>query len=63
MSTPARYMVATPNWRLLLCAFGLHKFYFRCADSHADRDTARECGVCGMWQSRQRSYTERFFAP
>lgn len=35
---------------LILCAFGIHKWYYRCATSSSGRNTARECGRCPEYE-------------
>ncbi len=57
MSTGPKWMVAMPHdWHLLLCAVGIHRFYFSQAAKGAGRETLRECGACGLMQKRYQRY-------
>lgn len=39
---------------LILCAFGLHRWYnYCCRNRGAERDTQRECGRCSVIQWRE----------
>lgn len=53
MSDPRWGFTKPGNWRLILCALGVHKFYFSAAHRDAERDTRRDCYVCGIVQTRR----------
>ncbi len=52
MSTGPKWGVTPPRFRLALCAVGVHKFYYMCANKDAGRDTLRVCYDCERTQER-----------
>ena len=61
MMSESRWGLSASNPRLFLCSLGIHKFYYCLACKGAERDSARNCGICGLhqikWYTGKRSIT------
>lgn len=52
MSRMPSYGIGPRNWRLLLCAIGLHKWHWSAAGRFETAGSRRDCGICQLIQVR-----------